>query len=397
MRRLGVRAATAAAFVRRRHGTTVALCAVLASVVALGHAAAGAYPGANGALVYVKPMGPGDALWLANPDGSGGRPLKSAEFQPIVPSWSPDGTSIAYLDHREGRLHVEGIGGTDDRVLAASTAALTRPSWSPDGSQIAARMLIDGGWRIRVFNADGSGSHEVGTWNLPPDYLQVDDLAWSAQGKFALALSTAESDGRHASLGTMDADGRNLRIILRDLRNPGGLSSLLVSPTWSPDGSRIAFERDGRIDEVDADGSNLRHLTPGPYDGAPAWSPDGNEIVFHRGASYGDSRLVVMAPDGTHRVDIGGGLDPDWQPCVAGRTCRLRVINCRVPKVTGRKVPRARSSLRRAHCTVGRIKRAYAGRKKGIIVAQKPSPGARLKAGGSVALTVSKGQKITRR
>lgn len=58
------------------------------------------------------------------------------------------------------------------------------------------------------------------------------------------------------------------------------------TPTWSPDGSRIAFhsKRDANNDVyvMNADGSNIIRLTDNPaWDGAPSWSPAGNQIAFH--------------------------------------------------------------------------------------------------------------------
>ena len=93
-----------------------------------------------------------------------------------------------------------------------------------------------------------------------------------------------------------------------------------TNPAWSPDGRSIAFQRDGRIHVIDADGRNERALVDGI---SPAWSPDGARIAF--GNRNG---IAVMNADGTgvttliphdfrtdmrtaYEIAIG---DPTWSP-----------------------------------------------------------------------------------
>jgi dipeptidyl aminopeptidase/acylaminoacyl peptidase len=91
-------------------------------------------------------------------------------------------------------------------------------------------------------------------------------------------------------------------------------------PTWSPDGSRIAFvggprRGGGDVFVVDADGSNVLRLTETMQEeGSPAWSPDGKRIVFVR-----DADVWVMNADGTdpiRLVESGEGYArwPAWSP-----------------------------------------------------------------------------------
>ena len=93
------------------------------------------------------------------------------------------------------------------------------------------------------------------------------------------------------------------------------------NPAWSPDGRRIAFNREGTIHVIDAEGSNERPVGPG---GFPAWSPDGTRIVF-KGFFDSDDGIFVMNADGSglHRLISGdfanpGSHDevawPEWSP-----------------------------------------------------------------------------------
>jgi len=67
---------------------------------------------------------------------------------------------------------------------------------------------------------------------------------------------------------------------------------------------------------------------------------------------------------------------------------------CVVPKVKGKKLAAAKSAIKRAHCSVGKVTKAFSSRvKKGRVISQKPAPGKKLAAGSKVKLKVSKGPR----
>jgi hypothetical protein len=70
---------------------------------------------------------------------------------------------------------------------------------------------------------------------------------------------------------------------------------------------------------------------------------------------------------------------------------------CIVPKVKGKKLATAKKAIRRAHCTVGKVTKAFSAKvKKGRVIAQKRKAGNKLAAGTKITLKVSKGKKAVR-
>ena len=66
---------------------------------------------------------------------------------------------------------------------------------------------------------------------------------------------------------------------------------------------------------------------------------------------------------------------------------------CNVPRVLGKQLAAARRAIRKAHCSVGRVRRASSSKATGRVIAQSPRPGVRKPAGAKVKLVVSKGRR----
>ena len=130
-------------------------------------------------------------------------------------------------------------------------------------------------------------------------------------------------DGLDFQLHTINPDGSSLR----RLTEVDGEAS---HPDWGPHGRRIAFEFfDGAhagVAIVDADGDNLRDLTPSGFQGQPAFvPPDGRRLVYDCGDCEGGNGIFVIRDDGTHRRRLttnpfpeGFDTDPNVSP--DGRT-----------------------------------------------------------------------------
>jgi hypothetical protein len=200
--------------------------------------------------------------------------------------------------------------GTDVQRLTYTVDFEQEPTWSPDGSRIAFESSTNGGgFRLYVMNADGSSRHLV-SLNADSDTNEVQP-AWSPDGT-QIAFANARGGGWH--IWIMNADGTNRRAL------PGDLSQ---HPAWSPDGTRIAGDAGGAgIFVIGVGGTNERRLTTPPAfhnDEAPDWSPDGATLAFSESAWDGTSSAIyVVGADGAgeRQVTTGASADygPSWSP-----------------------------------------------------------------------------------
>ena len=123
-------------------------------------------------------------------------------------------------------------------------------------------------------------------------------------------------------LFVMNADGTDNR----QLTEGGSDTADDLSPSWSPDGTRIAFSssRPGgfpQIFVVAPDGSAMKRLTNGDQiDGNPSWSPDGTRIAFDRCCTAGSADIWTVNADGSGETDLTPGPDDETRSVlVAGR------------------------------------------------------------------------------
>lgn len=213
--------------------------------------------GMQNQIVFSSSREPHDEIFVIASNGQPGDefPVTSrADRMAYEPSFSPDGTRIAFESHR---LDQEGFGviTTFDLEDSQGYTELTpsqddcrQPNWSPTGELIAYQKQEQGQWDIYVMNPDGTGKRRV------------------TQGS---------GDKTDASFSP---DGQWL-VYSGELEN--GSANLFVVPVSGGEPIRIT------------------HFSG--YDGAPSWSASGIEIAFESAASDPDgsagTSLWVMTTD----------------------------------------------------------------------------------------------------
>jgi hypothetical protein len=229
-----------------------------------------------------------------------GRIVFSAKPEDEYPGWSFD----IYVCDLE-RFQVMQV--TDD------PADERQPVWSPDGRRIAfVRRPSRNGGRVEgdlcVAEVDQSGSHHV--TNLSNGRWVASSPTWSPDGR-RLACTRWTSTSLYQQVYVMDADGGNAV----QLTGPDGYSR---DPSWSPDGTRIAFiAKPARLAHaelfaMDPNGGNVTQLSA---DGLAAkfhakWSPDGTRIAFDIWNWV--YSIAAVGTSQTAHLDHGMGTTPAW-------------------------------------------------------------------------------------
>ena len=226
-------------------------------------------------------------------------------------------------------IHAVSPGGARDRTLASGFD----PSWSADGTPIAfARTLGDcaqdtrGACESDLFTMRADGSDQR---RLTQTSWSESDPSYSPNGRrivFTRTIGGDLSNPRSNIVSVRSADGSDPRVLVRTKQWFSGFPGS-TQPEYSPDGRHIvyygaSYPAKPGIYTMHPDGSHKRLLArvsanDGFYVGNPDYSPDGRHIVFQRPVKrWGIDGTVVMRSDGSHRKPLpqGGLIRPVYSP-----------------------------------------------------------------------------------
>jgi len=239
-------------------------------------------------------------IYVMNADGSGQTRLTSDAADDSAPVWSPNGSKIAFQSGRNGvsyQVYVMNSDGSGQVNLSTSAGNDTQPSWSPDGTRIAFASDRDqGGFpSIYVMNANGSNQTRL---TYSGSGIRVEQPAWSPDGTKLAFTSTRDSTV--VTWTETDDDGNTV--------------------------TRTAVRTNKEVYVMNADGSNQVRLTNTlENDDSPTWSSDGTKIAFRsdreRECCDPTNQVWVMNADGSNQVDLSnnqfGNYDPSWSNVIA--------------------------------------------------------------------------------
>jgi dipeptidyl aminopeptidase/acylaminoacyl peptidase len=292
------------------------------------------------------------------------------------PQCAPDGKSVAFVvsqidvkEDKPGSSHIWSIGidGQNERQITSSQDGESSPRFSPDGRYLAFTSSRPGKAKgNQVWLLDRSGGE---AYQLTEVEGRLQGFEWAPDSKhLALVVGDPDPDAPDESSGAAPAprkapkpividrykykqdvqgyllSGRHTYVYLFDIATKK-LDRLTTakadesSPSWSPDGTRIAFmsnrnpdpdrEPSSQLFVIEAKAGStekpLSPLTSRGGRGKPEWSPDGKSIAFLEGddkkyGAYGMEHLAIVAADGStppQRVASSEALDrgvsqPRW-------------------------------------------------------------------------------------
>ncbi len=263
-------------------------------------------------------------IYILDSDGENLRRITNHGWISMSPAWHPSGEKLAFTTYPNDEASViyelDLLSGRERVLDPGRSGQQITPAYHPNGREIAFGLM--------GYNRTGLFSYDIerdcclthiqgGRWeDISPTY--------SPDGS-RVALTSNRIGTSVPQIYVVSSRGGQADLVSPYTYGSGGH---YTAPDWSPTGDQIAFHgrvgRTGRyhilVAEVQNRGARVLQLTAEGNNEDPSWAPDGRHLVFAGERNYGYGLFVVDTATGRIRSLISNIRPriPDWSPSLAG-------------------------------------------------------------------------------